>query len=230
MRIEILPVEGIPEVRDGDDVAELIASHATLHDGDVVVIAQKIVSKAEGRLIHVDPARREEERQRLVDQESVRVVAERGDLKIVETRHGFVCANAGVDASNVPPDRIALLPVDPDGSAERIRAGLRARAGALVGVIVSDTFGRPWRMGQTNVAIGVAGIKATRDHRGQTDSFGTPLHATLIAIADELAGAAELVMGKSDAIPVAIVRGLEGAGGAGSARELVRPPEEDLFR
>ena len=151
--------------------------------------------------------------------------ARRGDIVISQTRHGFVCANAGVDASNVPPDRLALLPLDPDGSAERLRAAL----GARVGVVVSDTFGRAWRIGQTNVALGVAGIKAVRDHRGEKDSFGMELEATIIALADEIAGAAELVMGKSDGIPVAIVRGLEGVSGDGSAQELIRTPEEDLF-
>ena len=226
MRLEIIPVTGIGEVAEGDDIAALIAEHAEIQDGDVVVVAQKIVSKAEGRLVAVDPAHREEARARAVDAESVRVLAQRGDMKIVETHHGFVCANAGIDSSNVPPDRIALLPKDPDASATRIRDGL----GSRVGVIVSDTFGRPWRVGQTNVAIGVAGIAPLRDHRGEKDSFGLELQATLIAIADELAGAAELVMGKSDGIPVVIVRGLEGAEGAGSARDLVRPPEEDLFR
>jgi len=230
MRLEILPVTDLPEVVEGDDLAALIAAHASLRDGDVVVVAQKIVSKAEGRLMPVDPSRRGEERARLVEQESVRLVAERGDTKIVETRHGFVCANAGIDASNVPPDRIALLPEDPDASAETIRGKLSAAAGVRVGVIVSDTFGRPWRMGQTNVAIGVAGLAPLRDHRGEKDSFAMPLEATVIAVADELAGAAELVMRKSDGVPVAIVRGYEDAGTPGSARELIRPAEEDLFR
>jgi coenzyme F420-0:L-glutamate ligase/coenzyme F420-1:gamma-L-glutamate ligase len=228
VKLEILPVVGLPEVVEGDDLAALIAGHASLRDGDVIVVAQKIVSKSEGRMIAVDPARRAEERARLVRQESARVVAERGEIVIVETHHGFVCANAGIDASNVPPDHVALLPVDPDASAARLRAGLAPVAD--VGVIVSDTFGRPWRLGQTNVAIGVAGIAPLRDHRGEKDSFGLELTATIIAIADEIAGAAELVMGKSDGIPVAIVRGLEGVAGTGTARDLVRPAAEDLFR
>jgi coenzyme F420-0:L-glutamate ligase/coenzyme F420-1:gamma-L-glutamate ligase len=225
MRIEVVPVTGLPEIEEGDDLAALIAQHAEIRDGDVVVVAQKIVSKAEGRVIEIDPTRGRDERSKAVAQETARVVARRGDIVISQTRHGFVCANAGVDASNVPPDRLALLPLDPDGSAERLRAAL----GARVGVVVSDTFGRAWRIGQTNVALGVAGIKAVRDHRGEKDSFGMELEATIIAIADEIAGAAELVMGKSDGIPVAIVRGLEGADGDGSARELIRTPEEDLF-
>jgi coenzyme F420-0:L-glutamate ligase/coenzyme F420-1:gamma-L-glutamate ligase len=230
MRLEIIPVTGLPEIVEGDDIARLVVDHAEVRDGDVVVVAQKIVSKAEGMLVAVDPNHRDEARARLVEDESVRIVAERGDLRIVETKHGFVCAHAGVDASNVPPDTLALLPRDPDASARRIREGISASSGASVGVIVSDTFGRPWRMGQTNVALGVAGIAALRDHRGEKDAYGTPLQATVIAIADELAGAAELVMGKSEAIPVAIVRGLEGAAGEGSGRDLIRPPEEDLFR
>ncbi|MCA1830741.1 MAG: coenzyme F420-0:L-glutamate ligase [Actinobacteria bacterium] len=229
MRLEIIPVTGLPEIAEGDDLASQITSHAELRDGDVVVVAQKIVSKSEGKLVRVDPAHRDEARARLVEQESVRTIAERGDLRIVETKHGFVCAAAGIDASNVPPDTLALLPDDPDASAERLRRAL-LDVGVSVGVIVSDTFGRPWRIGQTNVAIGVAGVKAARDHRGEKDSFGMPLEATIIAVADELAGAAELVMGKSDGIPVAIVRGMEGIAGAGSARDLIRPPDEDLFR
>ena len=225
MRIEVIPVTGLPEIAEGDDLASLIAQHVELRDGDVVVVAQKIVSKSEGRTVEIDADHPREERVKVVSQETARVVARRGDIVIAQTQHGFVCANAGVDASNVPPDRLALLPLDPDGSAERLRAAL----GARVGVVISDTFGRAWRIGQTNVALGVAGIKAVRDHRGEKDSFGMELEATIIALADEIAGAAELVMGKSDGIPVAIVRGLEGIEGDGGARELIRTPEEDLF-
>jgi coenzyme F420-0:L-glutamate ligase/coenzyme F420-1:gamma-L-glutamate ligase len=225
MRIEVIPVTGLPEIAEGDDLASLISSHADLHDGDVVVVAQKIVSKAEGRVIEIDPTESRRERAAAVARETARVVARRGEIVISQTHHGFVCANAGVDASNVRPDRLALLPLDPDGSAERLRAAL----GGRFGVVISDTFGRAWRIGQTNVALGVAGIKAVRDHRGEKDSFGMELEATIIAIADEIAGAAELVMGKSDGIPVAIVRGLEGANGDGTARELIRPAQEDLF-
>jgi len=219
---------GLPEISEGDDLASLLLSHAEVHDGDVVVVAQKIVSKAEGRMIEIGPADPEVERARVVAAETARVVARRGDIVISQTHHGFVCANAGVDASNVPPGTLALLPLDPDGSAERLRASL-LDGGIHAGVVISDTFGRPWRVGQTNVALGVAGVRAVRDHRGEKDSFGMELEATIIAIADEIAGAAELVMGKSDAIPVAIVRGIEGAEGEGNARELIRPAQEDLF-
>lgn len=230
MTIEIVPVLGIPEVAEGVDLGGLIAAHADLHDRDVVVVAQKAVSKAEGRLIEVDPERRTEAKRSAIASESVRVVARRGDLTIVETRHGFVCANAGVDASNVAADRLALLPLDPDASAARIRRQIRRAAGVEVGVIVSDTFGRPWRTGQTNVAIGVAGLDPVRDHRGEKDAHGNLLEATVIAVADEIAGAAELVMRKSDRVAAAIARGFEGTGGEGCARALVRPAAEDLFR
>jgi coenzyme F420-0:L-glutamate ligase/coenzyme F420-1:gamma-L-glutamate ligase len=229
MRIEVIPVPGMPEVAEGDDLAALIAEHAALRDGDVIVVAQKIVSKAEGRVVPIDETDRVEERARVVRQETARVVARRGDTVIAETHHGFVCANAGVDASNMPPDRLALLPLDPDGSARLLRDALRTRTGASVGVVVSDTFGRPWRIGQTNIALGAAGIRALRDHRGEKDAFGMELEATIIAVADEIAGAAELVMGKSDGIPVAIVRGLEDAAGDGTARDIIRVPEEDMF-
>lgn len=229
MTISILPVEGMPEIAEGDDLAGMIAARIDLRDGDVVVVTQKIVSKAEGRIVAIDPADAEAERRRWVERETVRVVARRGPVVIAETAHGFVCANAGVDASNVPRGVLALLPADPDASAARIRDGLRAAAGVDAAVIVSDTFGRAWRTGQTDVAIGAAGLTTIRDHIGDTDTFGNELHATQIAIADEIAGAAELVMGKARAIPVAVVRGLNVAG-TGTARDLVRPAEEDLFR
>lgn len=229
MRLEISPVEGLPEIASGDDLGLMIAERADLRAGDVVVVAQKVVSKAEGRLVPVDTGRRDAERARLVEQESVRLVARRGDLSIVETRHGFVCANAGIDASNVPPGYVSLLPEDCDESAARIRNRIADLKGFEVGVIVSDTFGRPWRVGQTNVALGVAGVAAVRDHRGETDVFGSTLTATVIAIADEIAGAAELVMGKSDGIPVAVVRGMDAAGEGGAGRDLIRAAEEDLF-
>lgn len=229
MRLEIIPVTGLPEIVHGDDLGALIAQHAEIRAGDVVVVAQKAVSKAEGRVVAVDPNRREEERRRIVEMESVRVLTRRGDTVIVQTSHGFVCANAGVDASNVPRDRLALLPVDPDGSASLLCGRLQRLTSCSVGVVIADTFGRPWRIGQTNVALGVAGIRAVRDHRGEKDAFGQELNATVIAVADEIAGAAELVMGKSDGIPVAIVRGLEGINGTGSARDLIRSAAEDLF-
>ncbi len=229
MKVEIIPVHGIPVVEPGDDVGSLIAQCASLRDGDIVVVTSKIVSKAEGRLVSVDALDRERERARVVRAQTKRVVARRGPLVIAETTTGLVCANAGVDASNLPPDRLALLPADPDGSASSLRSRLLVASGARVGVVVTDTFGRPWRAGQVNVAIGVAGIAPLRDHRGDKDAYGNVLEATVIAEADEIASAAELVMGKTDEVPVAIVRGLS-ADGEGSARALLRPPDEDMFR
>ena len=227
----ILPVGGLPEVRPGDVLADLIAPLAALEDGDVVVVTSKIVSKSEGRLVAVDsddPLAHKP----LVEQEAVRVLRRRGDLLITETRHGFICANAGIDLSNVERGVAALLPVDSDRSARRIRDGLRARTGVEVAVVVSDTFGRTWRRGLTDVAIGCAGIAAVVDLRGTEDALGQELHVTEVAVADEVAGAAELVMGKSTGIPVAVVRGIDPAWlREGSvASEIVRPPGEDLFR
>lgn len=229
--IQLLPVEGLPEVRPGDDLAALIAATAELADGDVVVVTQKVVSKAEGRLVAVDPDDVLAHKA-LVEEESVRVLRRRGDLVISETRHGFVCANAGVDRSNLDEGVAALLPRDPDRSARRLRDHLRSAAGVEVGVIVSDTFGRAWRKGLTDVAIGVAGVAAVVDLRGTTDATGQELQVTEVAIADELAGAAELVMGKADGIPVAIVRGVDPAWlrEASVAAEIIRPAAEDLFR
>ena len=229
MSIEILPVEGLPEIQEGDDLAALICERADLSEHDVVVVAQKIVSKAEGRTVPIDPTRRDEERARVVAAETVRVVARRGDLVIVETAHGFVCAHAGVDGSNIAADRLVLLPIDPDASARAIRAGIRDRTGLTVAVIVADTFGRPWRIGQTNVALGVAGMEPITDLRGSHDAHGNDLVATQIAVADEIAGAAELAMGKTDGVPVAVVRGARYQAGPGSGKELIRPPAEDLF-
>lgn len=229
MSIEIFGVHGIGEVTVRTDLAREINNRTDLRDGDVVVVTSKAVSKAEGRVVEVDPLEREGERLRWVERESRRFVARRGPLVIAETAHGFVCANAGVDGSNLPPDRLALLPADPDGSATRIRERLHEMSGRRVAVVISDTFGRPWRTGQVNVAIGVAGMPALRDHRGEKDAYGNVLEATLIAEADEIASSAELVMGKTDEVPVAIVRGLA-ARGDGSARDLLRPAEEDLFR
>ena len=233
--LRVLPVEGIGEVHPGNEIAQLIvdatrAQATPLEDLDCVVVTQKIVSKAEDRLVPLDPDDLEA-RRRLVESESVRVVRRRGDLVISETRHGFVCANAGIDLSNVEVGSAALLPVDPDRSAKHVRDALRARAGVEVAVIVSDTFGRPWRRGLTDVAIGVSGIAAIVDLRETPDAMGRTLHVTEVAIADEIAAAAELVMGKAAGVPVAIVRGLEpGWFGEGSYRDLVRPPHEDLFR
>jgi len=235
-RLEIVGLEGIGEIRPGDDLAGVIAEAAAasavgLRHGDVVVVSQKVVSKAEGRLVPVDPEDPHDHR-RVVEAETVRALRRRGDLVISETEHGFVCANAGVDLSNVDEGWAALLPVDPDRSARRIRDGLRARAGVEVAVIVSDTFGRAWRRGLTDVAIGCAGIAALVDLRGSQDDRGRELHVTEVAVVDELAGAAELVMGKASGIPVAVIRGVEEAWfGGGSVRtEIVRPPAEDLFR
>ncbi|MGH9056982.1 MAG: coenzyme F420-0:L-glutamate ligase [Acidimicrobiales bacterium] len=229
--ISLIPVIGIPEVRPGDPLAALIAEHADVAPGDVVVVTQKVVSKAEGRLVAVDPEDPTSHKA-LVHTEAVRVLRRRGDLLMTETRHGFVCANAGVDLSNVEHGWAALLPIDPDRSARAIRDGIRARAGADVGVIVSDTFGRTWRRGVTDVAIGVAGVASVLDLRGTTDTFGRELAVTEVCVADELAGAAELVMGKASGVPVAIVRGVDPAWLRESSvrSEIVRPHGEDLFR
>lgn len=229
--ISILPVHGIPEIRPGDVLAEVIAAHAELSGGDVVVVTQKIVSKAEGRLVAVDPDD-PHSHEPLVLAEAVRVLRRREYLLVTETRHGFVCANSGVDRSNMDPGWAALLPVDPDRSARRIRDGLRARTGVEVGVIISDTFGRPWRQGLTDVAIGTAGVAAVLDLRGGTDAKGRELQVTQVCVADELAGAAELVMGKASAIPVAILRGVDPTWLRESSvrEEVVRSPGEDLFR
>jgi coenzyme F420-0:L-glutamate ligase / coenzyme F420-1:gamma-L-glutamate ligase len=233
--LTVIPIEGIGEVGPGDEIAELIAEAAARQDtpvvdADCIVVTQKVVSKAEGRLTELD-ATDADARRRLIESESVRVLRRRGDLIISETRHGFVCANAGVDLSNVPDGRAALLPLDPDRSARHIRDALRARHRVDVAVVISDTFGRAWRMGLTDVAIGVAGVAGVVDLRGEVDAAGRELQVTEVAVADEIAGAAELVMGKAASIPAAIVRGLDAAWRRdGTARELVRAPSEDLFR
>jgi coenzyme F420-0:L-glutamate ligase / coenzyme F420-1:gamma-L-glutamate ligase len=230
--LQISPIEGIPEVGRSDDLARLIATaEPGLRNGDVVVVTQKVVSKAEGAMARIDPADPRGHKA-LVEEESVRVVRRRGDLIISETRHGFVCANAGVDLSNVDEGWAALLPIDSDRSARRIRDGIRAATGAQVAVIVSDTFGRPWRRGLTDVAIGCAGIRAIVDLRGTEDSRGRELLVTEVCVVDELAAAAELVMGKSTGVAAAVVRGVDPAwlGDGSVRREVVRPPAEDLFR
>ena len=232
MTIELIPIDGIPEVRDGDVLADLIvAAEPDLRDGDVLVVTQKVVSKAEGRMVQVD-ASDPLSHKRIVEEESVRIVRRRGDLIISETAHGFVCANAGIDLSNVERGWAALLPVDSDRSARRIRDGIKGRIGVQVGVIISDTFGRPWRDGLTDVAIGVAGIAAIVDLRGTTDSLGRELQVTKVCVADELASAAELVMGKSSGVAVAIVRGVdpEWLREGSVADEVIRAPADDLFR
>ncbi|MEU2227108.1 coenzyme F420-0:L-glutamate ligase [Streptomyces sp. NPDC018347] len=221
-------LSGIPEVRPGDDLAKLIAAAGPdLADGDVVVVTSKIVSKAEGRVV------RAADREAAIDTETVRVVARRGTLRIVENRQGLVMAAAGVDASNTPAGTVLLLPEDPDASARAIRAGLRDALGVDVGVLVTDTFGRPWRAGLTDVAIGAAGLRVLDDLRGGTDAHGNPLSATVVATADELASAGDLVKGKAAGRPVAVVRGLphllDPAANAG-ARALVRSARDDMFR
>ncbi|NVI91259.1 coenzyme F420-0:L-glutamate ligase [Actinomadura sp. BRA 177] len=230
MRLEVFGVPGLPEVAEGDDIAALVPVDA-VQDGDVLVVTSKIVSKAEGRVLVAD------DREKAIDAETVRVVARRtharGETRIVETRQGLVLAAAGVDASNTEPGTVLLLPEDPDASARRIRAGVRERAGVSVGVIVSDTLGRPWRNGLIDAAIGVAGLEPLSDLRGRDDSYGNRLDATITAVADEIAAAGELVKGKLDGVPIAVVRGLTGivtADDGPGARVLVRPPEEDMFR
>jgi coenzyme F420-0:L-glutamate ligase len=237
-RIEILPVLGIGELRPGDDLAQVIADQAPpLQDGDVLVVTSKAVSKVEGRLIVLDtadPEAREEARQAAIDAETVRVVADRGTLRIVETRHGLVLAAAGVDVSNVSRNELALLPLDPDISAELLRQSIRELLGVDVAVIISDSMGRPWRAGITDTAIGVAGMTALTDPRGRTDAYGNVLAVTQVAIADEIAAAGDLVKGKLAGIPVAIVRGLARDGKLEDdtlgSRALIRGSEEDLFR
>lgn len=235
-RLEIFGIEGIGEVQPRDDLAGIIATaaaehHGGLRDGDVLVVTQKVVSKAEGKLVAVDPDDPRSHKA-LVEEESVRVLRRRGDLIISETKHGFVCANAGIDLSNVELGYAALLPDDSDRSARRIRDGVRARAGVEVAVIVSDTFGRTWRRGLTDVAIGCAGIGAILDHRGTTDTQGRELLVTEVAVVDELAGAADLVLGKASGLPVAIIRGVDASWFRTSSvrDEIVRDPAEDLFR
>jgi coenzyme F420-0:L-glutamate ligase/coenzyme F420-1:gamma-L-glutamate ligase len=240
--IEILPVEGLPEVAAGADLAALIADAIALEAGDVVCVAQKIVSKAEGRVVAlagIEPSDRARElagahgdprRIEVVLREATRIVRTRPPLVIAETRHGFVCASAGVDASNAPePDTVVLLPEDPDASAAALRAALEERTGLRLGVIVTDTFGRAWRRGIANVAIGAAGIEVLRDLRGIYDPAGYELNTTVIAVADEIAAAAELAMGKTGRVPAAVVRGLD-VSGDGVAGELVLPADLDLFR
>jgi coenzyme F420-0:L-glutamate ligase / coenzyme F420-1:gamma-L-glutamate ligase len=241
--LTLLPIEGIPEIGEGDDLGRLIAERAVLEDGDVLIVAQKVVSKAEGRIRQLadvtvseqaatiaEGTERDPRMVQVVLDESVRIVRQERVL-IVETRQGFVCANAGVDQSNVPgEDTVLLLPEDSDRSAAAIRDRVREFAGREVAVIVSDTFGRPWRTGIVNIALGVAGLAPLADLRGSVDDHGRELHATIIAVADELASAAELVSGKTRRVPAVIVRGYVGEGPAGTGRDLIRDPEHDLFR
>jgi coenzyme F420-0:L-glutamate ligase/coenzyme F420-1:gamma-L-glutamate ligase len=231
--LTVRPVTGIGDVEAGADLAGLLAAAAPwLADGDVLVVTSKVVSKAEGRLVPVPPEPgpdREKAREAAIDDETVRVVARRGPTRIVQTRHGLVLAAAGVDESNVDRAHVVLLPEDPDASARTIRAGLRERLGVDVAVIVSDTMGRPWRLGQTDVAIGAAGIGAVRDYRGETDAHGNRLEVTQIAVVDELAAAADLVKGKAERVPAAVIRGFRTASVGEGARTLVRAADEDMF-
>jgi coenzyme F420-0:L-glutamate ligase/coenzyme F420-1:gamma-L-glutamate ligase len=230
-RLEVFGVEGIGEIERAADLAGLIVEAVQLQHHDVVVVTQKVVSKAEGAMVEVDPDDPLSHKP-IVERESVRILRRRGDLIISETKHGFVCANAGIDLSNVARGWAALLPDDPDRSARRIRDGIAGKAGIDVGVIVSDTFGRTWRRGVTDVAIGSAGLVPVLDLRGTTDSYGRELQVTEVAVVDELAAAADLVMGKATGIPVAVIRGADEAwfGSGGVVADVVRHPTEDLFR
>jgi coenzyme F420-0:L-glutamate ligase/coenzyme F420-1:gamma-L-glutamate ligase len=229
--LHVLPIKGIPEIKSGDDLTTMLLERAKLHDGDVVVVTQKIVSKAEGRVVPIDPMD-SNGKLKLVKAEAKRVLRQRGELLITETHHGFICANAGVDLSNIADGYAALLPVNPDRSARRIRDKIRRITGLSVAVIISDTFGRAWRRGVTDIAIGSAGIAAVLDLRGSFDAMGKELKATEICIADEIAGAAELVMSKSRQIPAAIVRGIDKSWFQESSvkSDIIRPATLDLFR
>jgi coenzyme F420-0:L-glutamate ligase/coenzyme F420-1:gamma-L-glutamate ligase len=231
MRLEIFPVEGLPEIGRGDDIAGMICDAVELQHHDVVMVTQKIVSKAEGAMVDIDPNDPLSHKP-IVERESVRILRRRGELIISETKHGFVCANAGIDLSNVERGQAALLPEDSDRSARRIRDAIKGRYGVDVGVIVSDTFGRPWRRGVTDVAIGCAGVKAILDLRGTPDALGREMQVTEVALVDELACAAELAMGKTTGIPVAVIRGGpdEWFGESSVRHDLIRDPVDDLFR
>ena len=239
--IQLLPVHGLPEIREGDDLAELVVGLIELESRDVLVLAQKAVSKAEGRVVRIDGFEasakavelagdeRDPREVEVILREAKRIVRERGPLVIAETRHGFVCASAGVDHSNAPePGTLVLLPVDPDASARAVRERILELTGHEVGVVVTDSFGRPFRQGTTDVAIGVAGIPSILDLRGTTDRIGYELRSSRVAIADEIAGAADLARGKADGVPAVVVRGLR-LDGDGTAREIVIEPELDLF-
>ena len=246
--IEIIPLIGMPEIVPGDDLAGFIVQAARQHSlpieaGNLFVIAQKIVSKAEGKIVRLDSVNPSKRAVRwalkynkdarvieLVLREARRIVRMEKGVIVAETRHGFICANAGVDTSNTPPGTAVLLPEDPDRSARRLKVNLAGEFGVPVAILISDTFGRPWREGLVNVALGVAGIDPLLDYRGKRDASGKALQATVLAVADELASAAELVMGKSNGIPVALIRGLALAPGLGSGCDLIRPAKQDLFR
>jgi coenzyme F420-0:L-glutamate ligase/coenzyme F420-1:gamma-L-glutamate ligase len=233
--LTIHPLRGIPEVEVGADLgglllASLDSGGLSLIDGDVVAITHKIVSKAEGAIREIDPEHEDAEYRRIVLDEAAEVIRVRGDLIIAKTAHGFICANAGVDRSNALPGTVVLLPRDPDRSAHRIRVALEKATGARIAVVVSDTFGRPWRRGLTDVAIGISGMEAVLDLKGTTDTTGRELNVTEVALVDELAAAADLVMGKAASIPAALIRGLAWQPGDGRATDLIRPAIEDMFR
>jgi len=230
--LEIHPLTGIGAVTHGDELSEVLAdalAELSPRDGDILVVTHKIVSKAEGKVVAV-VGDEEEFKRSLVESEAVSIVRRRGNLIIAETKHGFICANAGVDRSNAEPGTMILLPEDPDRSAHRIRVRLQRRFDVDLPVIISDTFGRPWRRGLTDIAIGVSGLDAVVDLRGTRDWTGRELEVTEIAVTDELAAAADLVMGKADGIPAALIRGYQGPRGEGRGQDLVRPVDEDLFR
>lgn len=231
MRLEIRPVPGIAEIQPGDDLATMIVDAVStdgweIMDRDVVVVTHKVVSKQEGRIVEIPD---EATYRALVEDESVEIIRRRGDLVIAQTSHGFICANAAVDRSNIAEGFALLLPIDPDRSAHRLRTLIERATDTSIGVVITDTFGRPWRRGLVDVAIGISGIPSIIDLRGTTDAHGNELNVTEVAIVDEIAAAADLVMGKATQIPVAVIRGLE-LSGSGRATDLVRPPEEDLFR
>lgn len=246
--VEIIPLIGMPEIAPGDDLAAFIVQAVRRHvlsikAGNVFVVAQKIVSKSEGRIVRLDSVQPSKRSVRwatkynkdarvieMVLREAKRIVRMENGVIVAETHHGFICANAGVDTSNTPPGTVVLLPEDPDRSARRLKVNLAREFRVPIAVLISDTFGRPWREGLVNVALGVAGIDPLVDYRGKRDASGKALQATVLAVADELASAAELVMGKSNGIPVALIRGLALAPGLGSGRDLIRPAKQDLFR
>ncbi len=228
--IEIFPITGIGDVVAGDDVADILweaLPPRDLRNGDIVVVTHKIVSKAEGRVTN---AGTEAEYRATVEEEAAAIIRRRGDLVITQTKHGFICANAGVDRSNIEGDRIVLLPDRPDRSAAKIKARLETYSGATIAVVISDTFGRAWRRGLTDVAIGVAGMAPIDDLRGTTDMYGRVLEVSEIAVVDEIAAAADLIMGKATGIPAAVIRGFSWEPAKGRATDLVRPPHEDMFR
>jgi coenzyme F420-0:L-glutamate ligase/coenzyme F420-1:gamma-L-glutamate ligase len=232
--VELIPIEGIAEAEPGDDVAEMVLGGLrdcgiTLRDGDVLVVTHKIISKAEGRIVDLEDTGPDGHRH-LVEQEAAAILRRRGSLVIAQTKHGFVCANAGVDRSNVAPGKAILLPIDPDASAHRIRMRIERAAGVSIAVLVTDTFGRAWRQGLVDICIGASGLVPIADYRGTQDTYGNTLEVTEVAVADEIAAAADLVMGKATGVPAAVVRGVSYPKGNGRATDLVRDAAGDMFR